>query len=101
MATTGTRSRVPRPERIDQRKNRAVDVDSAGRAGYHLRMAVVASQVVLHQAEVDVSGLTTGVWVQLKDAILSVLCIEIRKTMNALTLPTSPTVWTELESFES
>lgn len=52
-AAIGTRSRIQRSIRIDQRQSRSMDLDSTGRLGHHMRMATFSLAIFLHQAEVD------------------------------------------------
>lgn len=53
---TGTRSRVQRSIRNHQRASRSMDTGTTSRPGHHLRLAIVTSEILLHQAEVDVSA---------------------------------------------
>ena len=56
MVWTGARGRVPRSERAYEFEGGAMDADSVGGAGHHLRVAAVASAGFLHQAEAYVRG---------------------------------------------
>jgi len=58
--TTGARGRVQRPVRIDQRARDPLDSDPARRPRRHLRVAAVASAVLLHQTEAHVVSSRLG-----------------------------------------
>ena len=59
LTRSGTRSRVQRSERVDEREDREVDAYSAGCVGRYLCVAVESFEELLHQAEIDVDE--TGV----------------------------------------
>lgn len=47
----GTRGRIQRSERVDQRQSREMDAYPVGRPGCDVRVAVVSFEKLLHQAE--------------------------------------------------